>query len=70
MSKDFIETNQVLGRLETDSQEVPGKKTFAHLFKTVLVVIFVLAVLFSALVVRYFREPIVTTIMNWFSPAG
>jgi hypothetical protein len=71
MSKeDFIEANQVLGRLETDSQEFPRKKTFIHLFKTVFVVIFILALLFSALVVPYFRQSIVTTVMNWLSPPG
>jgi hypothetical protein len=38
--------------------------------KRFLIIIYLLAVLFSALVVPFIRESIITTVRNWLSMAG
>jgi hypothetical protein len=65
-----MRANPILGKGETGSHSVFGEKTFTRLFKTIFILIFIAAVLFSALIVPFFRESILTTVKNWFQIVG
>ena len=64
-----IEAGQVLSDRENEA-EAPSLKQFASLIKKVLIVIYLAAVLFSAIVVPMFRESILTAVKNWLGVTG
>jgi hypothetical protein len=62
-----IEAGQVLSDSENEASVV---KQFASLIKKVLIVIYLAAVLFSAIVVPMFRESILTAVKSWLGVTG
>jgi hypothetical protein len=62
-----IEADQVLSDRENEASAL---RQFASLIKKVLIVIYLAAVLFSAIVVPMFRESILTTVKNWLGVPG
>ena len=62
-----IEANQGLSVAENDSLFL---KQFIRLLKRVLIVIYLVAVLFSAVVVPMFRESILTAVKSWLGVSG
>jgi hypothetical protein len=62
-----IEADQVLSDRENEASSL---RQFASLIKKVLIVIYLAAVLFSAIVVPMFRESILTAVKNWLGVTG
>ena len=62
-----IEADQDLSVAENDSLFL---KQFIRLLKRVLIVIYLVAVLFSAIVVPMFRESILTAVKSWLGVSG
>jgi hypothetical protein len=62
-----IEAGQVLSDREDEASPL---RQFTGLIKKVLIVIYLAAVLFSAIVVPMFRESIMTAVKNWLGVTG
>ncbi len=71
MSKGYpLGAKQALRGLGPDSHPASGEATFIQIFKTFCTLTFVAAVLFSALVVPFCRESILTAVTNWLQVIG
>ena len=62
-----IEANQEVSVSENESLLL---KQFTRILKRVLIVIYLVAVLFSAIVVPMFRESILTAVKSWLGVSG
>jgi hypothetical protein len=62
-----IEAGQVMSDMENEASVL---RQFTSLIKKVLIVIYLAAVLFTAIVVPIFRESILTAVKNWLGVTG
>jgi hypothetical protein len=62
-----IEAGRVMSDMENEASVL---RQFTSLIKKVLIVIYLAAVLFTAIVVPIFRESILTAVKNWLGVTG
>ena len=62
-----IEAGQVISNMQNEASVL---RQFTSLIKKVLIVIYLAAVLFTAIVVPIFRESILTAVKNWLGVSG
>jgi hypothetical protein len=62
-----IEAGQVISNMQNEASVL---RQFTSLIKKVLIVIYLAAVLFTAIVVPIFRESILTAAKNWLGVSG
>jgi hypothetical protein len=62
-----VEAGQVLSDMENEASAL---RQFTSLLKRILIVFYLAAVLFSAIVVPMFRESILTAVKNWLGVSG